>query len=219
LATTAAEVHAFEPMPHVHQVLAENVASNDLGGKVTVHHCALSDSAGSDTIYIRLDGNYGASSFDKRSEQVEAVTVHKHVGDTYLNEVGVSRVDFVKMDVEAHEVFVLRGLRNMLERDRPIITMEWNDPLTIERLQNSPELAFLQQHYSIFVLGSSYDRGYWAGRPFGLLRRKWLKFTQPRHAVLYAFDASQLYKNLLLIPKGRESLLEGLEPIQFPPRA
>lgn len=217
-ATAASRVHAFEPMPHVHRVLADNVARNHLDGIVKVHHCALSDSDGSDTIYVRLDGNYGASSFDKRSEQVEAVTVLKHVGDSYLREQGIERVDFVKIDVEAHEVYVLRGLREMLERDRPILTMEWNDPLTIERLHGSPELAFLEAHYTIHVLGNSYDRGYWEGRPFGLLRRKYLKLTSPRQAVLYPFKSDRLYKNLLLIPKGRESLLDGLEPLNLSPR-
>lgn len=217
-ATAAAEVHAFEPMPHIHRVLADNVARNPLPAKVVAHHCALSDTEGSDTLYIRLDGNYGASSFDKRSDAVEAVTVVKHVGDSYLREQGIGRVDFVKIDVEAHEVFVLRGLKDTLARDLPVLTMEWNDPLTIERLSGSPELAFLEQHYTIHVLGSSYDRGYWEGRPFALLRRKWTKLTQPRRAVLYPFKSERLYKNLLLIPKGRETLLEGLEPIQFAER-
>jgi hypothetical protein len=119
-------------------------------------------------------------------------------------------VDFVKIDVEAHEVYVLRGLMQTLQRDLPFITMEWNDPLTIERLSGSPELQFLQQHYRIHVLGSNYDRAWWTGKPLAFLRRKLTRLLRPRTAVLYDFDPGRLYKNLLLVPKAREGVLQTL---------
>jgi FkbM family methyltransferase len=212
-ATEAARVHAFEPMPTAHRLLTENVACNALDGIVITHQCALSDIEGSATFYVSLDGNLGASSFDKRHDQTDAITLPKRTGDAVLRELGVNRVDFVKIDVEAHEAFVLRGLRETLARDLPIITMEWNDPLTVSRLRGSPELAFLSEHYTFHVLGNYHDRGYWQGKPLAWLRRKLAKLTQPRRAVLYPFSPDRLYKNLLLIPKGREALLQGLEPL------
>jgi FkbM family methyltransferase len=208
-ATRAQAVHAFEPIPHLYEVLSGNVTRNALS-HVHVHNLALSDHAGTATINMVNAGNYGASSFDKRSEGTTPVDVQLSTGDAFLNEKGISRVDFVKIDVEAHEVFVLRGLIQTLQRDLPFITMEWNDPLTIERLRGSPELQFLQQHYVIRVLGSNYDRGWWAGKPLAFLRRKLTRLTQPRTAVLYDFDPNQLYKNLLLVPKGREGLVQAL---------
>jgi hypothetical protein len=153
------------------------------------------------------DGNFGASSFDRRHEGVEPVTVTKVTGDSFLAEHGIGQVDLIKIDVEAHEVYVLRGLRQTLQQHRPVITLEWNDPLTLERLNGSPELAFLAAHYQIHVLGSNYDAQWWAGKPLAWLRRKLTRLSKPRRAVLYPFDPSRLYKNLLLIPKGREDLL------------
>jgi FkbM family methyltransferase len=206
-------IHAFEPLPRAYELLRDNVTRNQLDKAVITHQCALSDSDGSATFYMNLDGNLGASGFDKRSDQVEAMTLPRRQGDGYLRELGVRRVDLIKIDAEAHEAFVLRGLRETLARDLPILAMEWNDPLTIERLRGSPELAFLQAQYSIHVLGSSFDRGYWEGRVLAWPRRKLAKFTQARRAVLYPFKPERLYKNLLLIPKGRESLLRDLEPL------
>jgi hypothetical protein len=101
----------------------------------------------------------------------------------------------------------LRGLMETLRRDLPWLTMEWNDVLTIERLNHSPELAFLQQHYTLWVLGSNYDRAYWVTRPWGFLRRKLTRLFKPRRALLYPFLPDRLYKNLLLVPKGKEQLL------------
>src|SRR5687768_15029269 len=132
-------------------------------------------------------------------------------GDSFVAATGIDSVDLVKIDVEAHEVFVLRGLMQTLRNYLPFITMEWNDPLTIERLSGSAELRFLLNNYQIHVLGSNFDRGYWAGRPLAFLQRKFTRLFRPRTAVLYPFNPKLLYKNLLLVPKGKEGLLEQLE--------
>jgi len=208
-ATVASQVHAFEPLPHIFNLLQDNISRNQLAN-VTAYPLALSDQAGEDTLYMVLKGNFGASSFDKRTSGVEPVRVSKVIGDAWLESCALPKPDLVKIDVEAHEVFVLRGLRHTLETHLPFITMEWNDPLTIERLQGSAELDFLQTRYQILVLGSNYDRGYWLGKPLAFLRRKLTRFLTPRKAVLYPFDPNKLYKNLLLIPHGKEHLVQNL---------
>lgn len=209
-ATQAQVVHAFEPIPYLFEVLGNNVAQNGLK-HVQVHNVAMSDHKGSATINMVNAGNYGASSFDKRTEGTTPVNVSLTTGDAFVASQQLAHVDFVKIDVEAHEVYVLRGLMQTLRRDLPFITMEWNDPLTVERLSGSPELLFLQQHYQIHVLGSNYDRAWWAGKPLAFLRRKLTRLLRPRTAVLYPFDPNRLYKNLLLVPKGKEGLLDQLQ--------
>jgi len=205
-ATRAASVHAFEPIPTIYQLLHDNVAANGLA-HVHTHPVALSDTAGTATIYMVKQGNFGASSFDQRADGVEPVEVNKQTGDEFVRQHGLGRIDFIKIDVEAHEVYVLRGLMETLRRDLPWLTMEWNDLLTIERLNHSPELTFLQQHYTLWVLGSNYDRTYWVNQRFGFLRRKLTRLFKPRRALLYRFLPDRLYKNLLLVPKGKEYLL------------
>ena len=208
-ATRAHTVHAFEPIPYLFDVLSANVARNELR-HVHPHNLALSDQEGTATINMVNAGNYGASSFDKRTEGTTPVAVTLTTGDAFVTRRNIARVDFVKIDVEAHEVYVLRGLMRTLRRDLPFITMEWNDALTVQRLNGSDELRFLQEHYSIYVLGSNYDRLWWTGRPLAFVRRKLTRLLRPRSAVLYDFDPGRLYKNLLLIPKGRENILEAL---------
>ncbi len=208
-ATGASVVHAFEPIPYLFDVLSANVASNNLA-HVHLHNVALSDHEGSATINMVNAGNYGASSFDKRTEGTTPVAVRMTTGDAFVATHGIARVDFIKIDVEAHEVYVLRGLMQTLRRDLPFITMEWNDPLTVERLSGSPELQFLQDNYIIHVLGSNYDRAWWAGKPLAFVQRKLTRLLRPRSAVLYDFDPGSLYKNLLLVPKGKENMLHGL---------
>lgn len=211
-ATRAAVVHAFEPIPVIHALLLANVTGNGLA-HVHVHRVALSDTDGTDTIFLNQSGNAGASSFDRREAEGAAVTVEKRRGDALLDALQIARVDFVKLDVEGHEAQALRGLRSTLERDKPIITMEWNDPLSVERLSGSEELQFLLTHYQVWVLGSNGDRGWWAGRPFAFLRRKFTRLFRPRKAVLYPFNPGRLYKNLLLIPHGKVGMLSAIKDL------
>ena len=51
--------------------------------------------------------------------------------------------------------------------------------------------------------------GGWRGE-VAFLRRKLTRLLHPRTAVLYDFDPGRLYKNLLLVPKGRESFVHAL---------
>ena len=88
--------------------------------------------------------------------------------------------------------------------------MEWNDPLTIERLNGSEELRFLFREYAIHVLGSNHDRGYWEHHRFSFIRRKWARLFSKRRAALYEFHPARLYKNLLMIPNGKRGILEGI---------
>lgn len=208
--TVAKVVYAFEPLPEVFDLLKINVAQNKINN-IQINNFALSDNAEEATIFMVQEGNVGASSFDKREQNVKPVTVKKQIGDDFIATNKINRVDFIKIDVEAHEVYVLRGLMSTLQQYKPIITMEWNDPLTIERLRGSEELKFLFQEYDVHVLGSNYDRGYWLGQPFAFIRRKLTRFFVRRSAVLYPFNPDLLYKNLLLIPKHKSKILINLE--------
>lgn len=204
--TEARQVYAFEPLPEVFSVLERNIAQNGISN-VRAFNFALSDEDGESTLYMDRKGNLGASSFDRRAGAVEEVRVTRRVGDEVVEALGLERLDFLKVDVEAHELYVLRGLMKTLEKFRPYIVMEWNDPLTVERLSGSEVLQWLFREYDVQVLGSNHDRGYWKDRRFAFLRRKYAKFFHERFATLYEFHPARLYKNLLLVPRGKERYL------------
>jgi FkbM family methyltransferase len=104
-------VHAFEPQAESFDALIENV-----GGKgVIVHHCAVSDKSG--VVWI---GEIGLAAHvvdagTPKAIQVPAVT---------LDQLELIDVDFIKIDVEGYETFVLRGGENTIRRDRPVIVIE-----------------------------------------------------------------------------------------------
>lgn len=207
--TAASHVYAFEPLPAVYELLDANIRDNGINN-ISAFPFALSDTAEDATIYMVSEGNVGASSFDRRDDTAQAVTVTKKIGDKVVKDLGLKKIDLIKLDVEAHEAFVLRGLKETLAYHKPIITMEWNDPLTLERLGGSDEQRFLFDNYVVYVLGSNFDRGYWQHRRCAFLRRKLTRLFGTRKAALYDFNPARLYKNLLLVPKSKQAILDGI---------
>lgn len=113
----------FEPSPYIVDRLNKNIALNNLTN-VEVHCVGLSNRAA--TLHYKLDetGNLGASHFVKTdNEDAEELPVVP--GDDYLSKHFVDHVDFIKVDVEHHELEVLEGLRLTIDRDRPIVVFEF----------------------------------------------------------------------------------------------
>lgn len=108
-------VVAFEPQPALYELLRENCAG------AACSPVALSDSNRTATMpRIRYGdkGNYGGLGLDQRSElgviNVQCVT---------LDFLGLSP-SFIKIDVEGHELAVLRGGVETIKRCKPIMYIE-----------------------------------------------------------------------------------------------
>lgn len=207
-ATHAAKVFAFEPVPKVFALLAKNVQQNALENVAAIN-VALSNTNEESELFMTTDGNLGASSFDRRTDNVEPVSVTKRVGDDLVKELEIGQIDLLKIDVEGHELFVLLGLQQSIRQYHPFIIMEWADPVSMQRLRNSNIMHELLVEYSIKVLGNNYDEGYWLRKPFARIRRKLTRWFLPKCPQLYDFNSDLAYKNLLLIPKGKEQFLPG----------
>jgi FkbM family methyltransferase len=110
-------IHAFEPVASVFASLRNFIDALKCEDVVTRHQVAASDTAG--TAKIAVAENLGESSLmDGNLEEGE--TVRKIA----LDSLNLERVDFMKVDVEGHEAFALRGARQIIERHKPFIFLE-----------------------------------------------------------------------------------------------
>lgn len=102
-------LHAFEP-------LIEYKGSGEF------NRAAVSDSDGEVVMYKR-EGDFGLGSmyqihrFDKKYGEAAPVTVPTVRLDTYIKRNGIQHIDLLKIDVEGHELGVLRGLGEYLRPD------------------------------------------------------------------------------------------------------
>lgn len=123
LALWADKVIAIEPNP----VLARKLRYA-LPGNCTVMQVAVSDKKGLATLNIPIskDGKagYNTASLEEVScdhtQQVEVETLT-------VDALKLEDVRFLKIDVEGHEESVLKGAKNTIEKQRPIVLMEANE--------------------------------------------------------------------------------------------
>jgi len=131
LARRYARVLAFEPnLPVARPLVAWAHPA------VTVHGVALSDTEGHATLHVpTLDGREmtGWASLDAGRLGAATATRALDVPVRTLDSYGLDDVGFMKIDVEGHELAVLRGARATLERCRPHLLLELGDPAA-ERL-------------------------------------------------------------------------------------
>jgi len=139
---------AFEPNPEVYRELMGNLERNDLVQRVSVHAAALGDEPASMTLTIPMEniggaslargagngGGSGTATVPKAGsgskpglsgvgpcKQVQVPVIRF---DDWWREGGCCRITLLKIDVEGHELAVLRGMLQMLRSQRPVLIVE-----------------------------------------------------------------------------------------------
>lgn len=126
----ANRVHSFECSPKSFNYLCANILLRDLSYKVTSYNTALGDKEGTTKYYIRDPkdgGGNGIAYFDR-----DANTPNIDVPVRTLDSFGLTNINFIKIDVEGHEEFVLRGAVKTLEANNypPILFESWPERYT-----------------------------------------------------------------------------------------
>lgn len=120
-----AKVFAFEPMKRVFNILVYN--NNINGFDINVKNIALSDHDGEATFYeSELDNHYGASLFlsEHRNDNIIETKVEVQTLASFIEQNSIQSIDLIKLDVERHEVEVLKGMQRYLQQFKPAIILE-----------------------------------------------------------------------------------------------
>ena len=122
-------VVSFEPNPETLAELRSNVVASHAESIVTVEPIACSDRDQRLTLFASRGINTGASSLSKENagafdQAPKAYPVRARPIDDVVAELGLTRVDAIKIDVEGAEVSVLRGSAKTLARFHPKVVIE-----------------------------------------------------------------------------------------------
>ncbi len=136
-------VHAFEPMSYNLSIL--RIVTAGLGN-VAIHPVALSDATGTSnlTIPVKKQGKIGPG-LAHFGEEPDRDYIVQPVETARLDDIagkcGLSRVDFIKIDVEGAELPVFKGAHSIISQYRPVIFAEVHEAFT-QRIGYRPEELF-----------------------------------------------------------------------------
>jgi hypothetical protein len=118
------KVYAFEPQKVVFDILSANLNKNKCDNVVAFNFGASNNNT---TLFMEADydsvANHGGFSICEQKEGLKGITVDcKRVDD-----LGISNVGYVKMDVEGHEYEAILGMKEVIVRDKPFLFIEIHD--------------------------------------------------------------------------------------------
>ena len=116
------EIHGYEPNTKTFELLKKNITKNKIA--CNIHNVGLYSEACRGDVHQHAGGNSGCYFF-KPSESGSITCIPLDVQNH-------QRVDFMKLDTEGSELFVLKGAEQTIRKWKPLIqveTNEWSDRL------------------------------------------------------------------------------------------
>lgn len=177
-------VTCLEPQPDLAAYLRRVVPDN-----VTVVEAAVSDHAGTATLGLP-EARHGANALASLGADPESAAVVHEVKVVRLDDLDLSDVGFVKIDVEGHERAAIDGARELIRRDRPHLLLEAEQRHLAEPLLSLFEHVISQGYQGWFL-----ERGQW--RPLAA-------FDVQRHQLDHLDDLQgpDYINNILFAPEG-----------------
>jgi len=134
------KVYAFEPTPFTYSILQKTIALNSIDKTAVAVQAAVSDKKGKATFNVSNVDIDAANSFSnlKRDHSVSSIEVDVTSVDSFVKERSLSKVNFIKIDAEGAEYFVLLGAAETLQKHRPIVNLALH-PLALANFKSSLE--------------------------------------------------------------------------------
>lgn len=115
------QIYAFEPIDTTFKILEKNIALNNLEKIIKPYNIGLSDEKSAAKISKYSNDNIGGTSITKCSDKKGLSLEVDKLDNINLPE---TKIDFIKIDVEGHEILVLKGAEQTLKKYKPLIFIE-----------------------------------------------------------------------------------------------
>jgi len=124
------KVIAIEPSPPNFQHLKKNLEIQD-AENVDAYNFAAGDVDGNVNflVYQESNGSFTIPDGETTDLPGELIKVPAKRMDTFLDELKINHVDFVRMDVEGYESHIIQGMKNTIKKSKPMFQIEVHTPL------------------------------------------------------------------------------------------
>ena len=149
---TSGKVYAFEPIPFLREKLEENRILNRFTN-ISTQPIALSD--GNYSIKTAFGQNANNGTFFIENDASGETEIKCVKGDDWVNEQQFDSLKLIKIDVEGFEYKVLSGLKNTIQKFKPVLFFEY-DTNYIIRAESTPadfnRILFEEFRYKLYVI-------------------------------------------------------------------
>lgn len=132
------KVYSFEPTPQTYNVLKDTIKINAIDKIVFPIQKAVSDKNGTAIFNVSdvdIDAANSLSSFN-RNHPTSGIEVKVTSVDEFVKEMSIDKINFLKIDAEGAEHFVLLGAKKTLEIHKPIINLALH-PVALNNFNSS----------------------------------------------------------------------------------
>lgn len=208
-------LYAFEPNPVVYELLVSNLNINGFSNS-EAFKIGLSNVSETSKLYLDDASNLGMASLQSDTNQTPGSSVGSVQlvrGDDFVSEKlrgsHPKKIDFIKMDIEGHEVEAIQGLAKTIKENKPLIFMEWNSDKVKQGFNQEKIFENLFSDYHIYGLSHNLDVKVYRSKPLGLLRRAFKKLVTKKRWSFVPFYQNRNYKNIALVPKRFEFAIDA----------
>lgn len=117
-------VYSFEPIPTVFENLRSNLKLNNLKNVKLFNHGFYNKNKKISFYYYPDASGYSSNTPFPGKKGFEKVQCDLKILDEFVNKQKISKIDFIKCDVEGAEFFVFKGGMKTIEQFKPIILSE-----------------------------------------------------------------------------------------------
>ena len=185
-------VFTFEPLKGNYQRIKDNIELNRLNKICFVNNFGLSDKSSQAKISLTGDyltgsntGNAAILNNKKLDIGFKKILIKLESLDKVIKKLPLKnrKIDIIKVDIEGHEDYFMKGAKDTLRTHRPIILTEVNKPYYETRNKSLDEIFFpiIPPDYKIF------------------------KFNKKEWSQIKSFDECNWLENVFLIPEERLS--------------
>ena len=146
-------VFSFEPNKEVFKLLAINAASVN---NVKPFNLGLSDKK--ETLKAFIDkGNLSSGKIVEDLDSNDIFQVEKL--DNFKSENNLAKISYLKIDIEGHEEAALRGAKEILISDSPVVSLEMEMTRNLENCLSSIQILQDCGYSKAYILGNSFSGG------------------------------------------------------------
>jgi len=132
LCGTQGKVHAFEPQNYLFKILNTNLLINNCHN-ATAYRLALGSEKSKAKLWpidYTQNDNFGGLSISQKNNQKildhDGEDINITTGDDFVSDIATAKssIDFIKIDAQSFELYILQGFANTLKNRRPMLFLE-----------------------------------------------------------------------------------------------